>query len=514
MALEGAAPTTAGRWAGGIALGIAALMVAAPFFAATAFIGDDHLFLAFARHAPHPWAAFLTDRHGGEYYRPLPMVAWWLLGRLGGGSSFPFALCAFALHAGAALLVAGLLRALERPRAAAYAAAGLFFLAPQNLEAALWFSASTDLLATLFVLASLIYLLRDRPALASLAAAAAFLSKESAYVLPFLGVVVLWARPDPVGADPPRPRWRQLVAIAPQFVLLAAVVVVRRIVLRGWGGSGDPRPDIFGLGLQIASGFAQLFIGDQIVPVPLAFAVGAVVIALSVLSLARRGKGAVRFAPLAFAAVATAPLAAAGWAVGARYFYLPAVGLCWAVGEAMAVLSSAAQITVAALLILAGAAQAMERRAEILSYGRRVGATRRAVAAGLRAGHHVFQVDGGIKDIDLAVKEDPAIEAGGVLVLGDVPASFAIIPPDLSTPAAILVAAPPLPPSGGYDFDAVHVVALARRGDEPDLDEVLTRFPDLRFIRLRAVGGGRVIARDLTDEMKQRLDAAGSDGQD
>lgn len=507
---------TVGRWAAAIALGIAALVVAAPFFGATAFIGDDHLFLAFARHARHPWAAFLTDRHGGEYYRPLPMLLWWLLGRLGGGSSVPFALCALALHAGTALLVAGLLRALERSRPVATAAAGLFFLAPQNLEAALWFSASTDLLATIFVLASLSCLVRDRRALASVAAIAAFLSKESAYVLPFLGVVVLWARPCPVGADPPRPRQlgRQLVAIVPQFVLLAAVVVVRRIVLRGWGGSGDPRPDVLGLGLQIAGGFAQLFTGDQIVPVPLAFAVGTVVIALSVLSLARGGGGAARFAPFAFAAIAAAPLAAAGWPVGARYFYLPAVGLCWAVGEAMAGLGAAARITVAALLILAGTAQATERRAELVSYGRRVAATRRAVAAGLQAGHHVFHVDGGIKDIDLAVKEDPAIEAGGVLVLGDVPASFAIIPPDLSAAAAILVAAPPLPPSGGYDFGDVRVVALARRGDEPDLDEVLTRFPDLRFIRLRAAGGGRVIARDLTDEMKQHLDAAGADGQD
>ena len=76
------------------------------------------------------------------------------------------------------------------------------------------------------------------------------------------------------------------------------------------------------------------------------------------------------------------------------------------------------------------------------------------------------------------------------------------------------MAAPPLPPSGSYDFGDVRVVALARRGDEPDLEEVLAKFPDLRLIRLRTIRGGRVIARDLTDEMKVRLDAAGSAGQD
>jgi hypothetical protein len=30
------------------------LIVAVPFFAATTFHGDDHIFLAYARHAPNP----------------------------------------------------------------------------------------------------------------------------------------------------------------------------------------------------------------------------------------------------------------------------------------------------------------------------------------------------------------------------------------------------------------------------------------------------------------------------
>jgi hypothetical protein len=505
---------TTGRAAGAVALGIAGLVVAVPFFAATTFIGDDHLFLAFARHAGNPFAAFLTDRHGGEYYRPLPMMVWWLLGRLGGGRGLPFALLALALHACAALLIAALLRALDRAPSVCWAAAVLMFLAPQNLDAALWFSASTDLFATVFVLASLASLLRGRHLLAALSALAAFISKESAYVLPVLAIVVLWAHPAPVGPDPSRSRRRRLVEIATQFVLLGAILAVRRSVLRGWGGSGDPRPGFLGAGLQVAGGLAELFTGAEVMPVPLAFAVGSAVIALSLLSAIRRGRGPARFAPFAFAAVAVAPLAAAGWAVGARYFYLPAVGLCWAAAEGLAGVGAAAQITLVMVLVLVGAAQAGQRRVEVLSYEKRVAATRRAVTAGLRAGHHVFQVDGGIKDIDLAVKEDPAIEAGGVLVLGDVPASFAIVPPPLEAAAAILVARPPLPPSGRYDLGGARVVALARRGDEPDLDEVLARFPDLRFIRLRTVGGGLVIARDLTDEMKQRLDAVGSGGQD
>jgi hypothetical protein len=496
------------RWVAGLAIGVAAVVLIVPFFAATAFIGDDHLFLAFARHAPHPFAAFLTDRHGGEYYRPLPMMIWWLLGRLGGAA--PFALLGLVLHAATALLVAALLRALGRPPVVAWTAAALMAWAPENLEAALWFAANTDLLATTFVLASLVLLLRGRRWWSALSALAAFLSKESAYVLPALAIVVAWSRPS-AAAPRARPRW--LVEVAPQLALLTLVVLVRRSVLHGWGGSGDPRPGALGAALQIAGGLAQLFTGTAVMPVPLACAVGAAVLALSALSLARRGKGATRWAPLAWILVAVAPLAAAGWVVGARYFYLPAVGLCWAAAEALADAGAAARITLAALLVLVGAAQAVQRRGDVLSYEKRMAATRRAVAEGLRAGHHVFHVDGGLKDVDLAVKELPALEAGRVLVLGDVPASFAIIPEALSA-AAAWVAAPPLPPSGSYDFGDVRVVALARRGDEPDLEEVLAQFPDLRLIRLRTIRGGRVIARDLTDEMKVRLDAGGPAGQD
>ena len=127
----------------------------------------------------------------------------------------------------------------------------------------------------------------------------------------------------------------------------------------------------------------------------------------------------------------------------------------------------------------------------------------------------MFHVDGGIKDLDLAVKEDPRLAAASreLLVLADVPASFAIVPPALEAAASIVVASPPLPPAGAYRFGDVRIVGLARRGDEPSLDEVVRTFPDVRFIRLRPTPGGRVVARDLTDDVKRRLDAADDDGQ-
>ncbi len=205
-----------------------------------------------------------------------------------------------------------------------------------------------------------------------------------------------------------------------------------------------------------------------------------------------------------------APLAAAPWVVGARYFYLPAVGLSWALAEGLANRTVATTATVAILLMVLGAGEAALRRRDVLAYEQRVAAARQGVANGVAAGHHVFHVDGGIKDLDLALKEEPPLVAAAdhLLVLGDVPASFAIIPAELAQAASFLRAIPPIPPSGAYRFGKTRVVGLARRGDEPALDEVIAHFPDIRFLRLRPGRGGAIVARDATDEVKQRLDGA------
>ena len=121
--------TTRG-WA--VAVSVALLLiVGAPFFTrddvSSATITSSWLSLATRRTRSSP---FVSDAHGGEYYRPLPMLVWWLLGRPGLGSA-PFAALALGLHAGAAALTGLLLRALGRPVAVAYGAAVLMLLAPR-----------------------------------------------------------------------------------------------------------------------------------------------------------------------------------------------------------------------------------------------------------------------------------------------------------------------------------------------------------------------------------------------
>jgi hypothetical protein len=265
---------------------------------------------------------------------------------------------------------------------------------------------------------------------------------------------------------------------------------------------------VLGHALQLAGGVVHLFTGTDALPDLLGWSAGGAVVALLVRAAVRHARDdRGRLAPLAFALVALAPLAAASWVVGARYFYLPAVGLAWAGAEALVGASLAARLTVVAIVLLVGGIQAAARTSQVASYDRRVAAARRAVSAGVRAGHRLFHVDGGIKDLDLAVKEDPVLvaHARDVLVLGDVPASFAIVPSSMMPAAGVFVASPPLPPSGGYRFGDATVVGLARRGDDPSLEEALARFPDLRFIRLRPLPSGQIVGRDATEEVETDL---------
>jgi hypothetical protein len=486
---------------------VVVVITSAPFFLATTFIGDDHLFLAYARYAPHPLVAFFRDQHGGEFYRPIPMMLWWMLGRLAAPATWPFALAALSLHALVAVEVALLFLAMGGERRAAWMAAAFFFLAPATREAAFWYSASTDLLASAALLGSLIMLLRGRPRSSVALAVAAYLCKESALVLPLLGGLVLLAR-DGTAA---RARWRaRLAAVIPHVLLGAATFAVRWRILGGWGGAGDQRAPVVGKLVQMASGLAHAVTGTEVVPEALAWGCGVAFLSLALLASLRARRAGERLAwlPFLFTGVALLPLLAADWLVGARYFYLPAVGLAWLAGQGLRRAGPAARAVVLLALVGLGSAQALARHRDVASYEARVGAARRAVVAGAGEGHRVFHVVSGIKDLDLAVKEAPALRAvaAEVLVLADVPASFAVIPDALHARAAFLLAAPPLPPSGAYRFGARAVVGLARRGDDPTLDEVVSHFPDIRFIRLRPSPGGRIIARDVTEEVRSNAD--------
>lgn len=488
-----------------VAVAVIALL---PFFWSTTFFTDDHLLLAFARYAPNPLVAFVRDEHGGEFYRPFSMSLWWLLARIGHGTIWPFAIAGAALHLLVAAQVAWLLRALGGSRAAASSAGVFFWLSPETREAALWAAAFPDWLGTALALGSLLALLRARRAAAVALATCAYLTKESAIVLPALALVVLAVQKRGVRAAI-RAHWRELAWLSAPA---AAYLLARHRVLGGWGGTGDERAPFAGKLLQVSSGLVHVVAGSEVFPEALAWGAGVAVLAVAALAAVRRaGAGQPRVGlGVAFTGIAVLPLFAAGWIIGARYFYLPAVGLALLVGEAAGDAAPAWRIAGLIGLLALGAIQASARHDDVRLYDRRVEAARRAVADGVAHGHFVFHIDGGIKDLDLAVKEAPQLRGveDRLLVLGDVPASFVALPEALGARIDFLIASPPLPPSGAYRFGARRVVGLARRGDEPTLDELLQRFPDTRFIRLRAtaMARGRVVARDVTEELRDQLE--------
>ncbi len=126
--------------------------------------------------------------------------------------------------------------------------------------------------------------------------------------------------------------------------------------------------------------------------------------------------------------------------------------------------------------------------------------------AGLAKGYTTFHIASGIKDLDLAVKEDCELtpHESSLAVLGDVPASFVALPEARAQELGFVLAQPPLPPSGAYRYGDRRIVGLARRGDEPTLEEVIAHLPAIRFIRLRLAPGGRVLYRDVTETLRDR----------
>jgi len=284
----------------------------------------------------------------------------------------------------------------------------------------------------------------------------------------------------------------------------AIYLAARTAVLRGRGGSGDAAAPVAAKLLQIASGLVHAVTGAQILAEPVAWTVGLAVWVGLLFGVARAVVSAPRsWAPCLWIAVAVAPLLAAPWIVGARYFYLAAAGLAWLAAEGLQRRSAPIVVGVLSCLAGLGLAQDLARRQQISTYNDRLSAARRAVAAGLSEGFTTFQISAGIKDLDLAVKEDRRFSAAEprLVVLGDVPASFVALPEGRAPELDFLLARPPLPPAGAYRFGHRRIAGLARRGDDPTLDELASRLPDIRFIRLYQEGEGHVTYRDVTDTL-------------
>jgi hypothetical protein len=190
---------------------------------------------------------------GSHYYRPLPIASFALNFLAGGADPVGWRGVNLALHLACGALLAAVVASLARRdgapadarvRFGAATAAAVFVLSPASPEVAAWVSGRFDSLALVFMLVSLLGLVRsarwnDRWGLLGLAAAlAAFASKESATLLPVL-VLALAVAPraapgdgQAVGGGVPAAVVAALRRAAP-WLLLLAVYFGWRIVLFG-----------------------------------------------------------------------------------------------------------------------------------------------------------------------------------------------------------------------------------------------------------------------------------------
>jgi hypothetical protein len=271
---------------------VAALVAALAYAPAlgTSFTSDDFFILDRVKALgglAHPVAYF--ERGFFEYYRPLAFLSQALDWTLWGQRAFGFHLTNILLHAiASALTFAIARRLLDRP--AAVVAAILFALHPASHEAIYWIAARFDLLATTFMLLSLLLLWQEGAGSYGLGVASfalALLSKESALSLPLIAAasdVILVRRDWRTAAL----RLAPLLAVVGLYALLRAHGV--EVSLTG-GARRLPKIAMIVVALGSVLVLARVRAGTAIVPV-----------------LSNRSRGAALGAGLAVGIIAVAVL--------------------------------------------------------------------------------------------------------------------------------------------------------------------------------------------------------------
>jgi len=191
-------------------------------------VSDDFVHIGFALHfTPDKIIELFTVPAGDHFFRPLGYMSYALDARWAGKSPALWHLAALLIHFANCVLLYIVARQIGLADVYAAIAAVLFGVHGSRPEAVTWIASRFDLIATLFVLATLALFLASRrsPLLYVLALVTAFLaliSKEAAYVLPVL-LLLVTERP-------------LLPRVAPFAAVTAAVFAYRWHLLSGIGG--------------------------------------------------------------------------------------------------------------------------------------------------------------------------------------------------------------------------------------------------------------------------------------
>jgi len=203
------------------------------------FLADDFVMLRTTSVLHLPWQAFVrTDIGGtqGHPYRPIWVVVMGALNWISSDSAVAHHALNIVLYAASAVLVIVIAGRFAARRVAVLAGVA-FALYPRHGEAVAWNAGSTDVIAGVLALGSLAALTAEgAPAwglvVCVASGVAAALSKETAFALPALAVVLVAAR---WTIEDPSLRRRRVAGIVALTVALAAVFVVRIVVVHGLG---------------------------------------------------------------------------------------------------------------------------------------------------------------------------------------------------------------------------------------------------------------------------------------
>jgi hypothetical protein len=308
--------------AGLICFAVAAFWRALGFY----FLSDDFVLLKLAQGLRSGWLPLFTTGGGDGFFRPLGYVSLAATSTWAGLNPALWHACGLALHAANCVLVFLVALRLIGSRRAAWFAAGLFAIHGTRPEAVVWVAGRFDLLATFFVLAGLLFFLRSGrwnllAALVSMTLA--MLSKESAYVFPFLVLLL---------AIPAR---RGVRAVVPFFALAAALFVYRWSLFGGMGGyRADALGFIAALKALTLRLWAALFfpINWSVEPGGFqALAIVVLIVSLGLLATSRARRAQLLFA-IGFVLVSALPplfqLLIGPDLQKSRLLYLPSIGFC------------------------------------------------------------------------------------------------------------------------------------------------------------------------------------------
>jgi hypothetical protein len=198
------------------------------------FLADDYIHIRNAHQADARalWAHF-TKPEADHFFRPLVYCSYATDALWAGLSPRNWRAANLGIHVLNVLLVYRLCRELRLGDIGAFAGALIFGLHGSRPEAVTWVAARFDLMSTLFGVACLLGVLYGvKWWVGSGLLALALMSKESAYVVPFLAAIVLRY----VGLQ-----WRQTWKRVMPLLATAAVALVYRVwLLHGIGGYRDP----------------------------------------------------------------------------------------------------------------------------------------------------------------------------------------------------------------------------------------------------------------------------------